>query len=106
MTSIFWKLYSLAIVSQAAAESQFQLVHILSQQIIDFQGESNTLHPGGTGTDVGVGALGIAGANAETKAVVALKTAVEVNTDNIVNTQPLDRDAALSVVLCRTMLMQ
>ena len=100
MTSIFWKLYSLAIVSQAAAETQFQFLLVFAQQIIDFQWESNTLHPSGTGTDVGVGALGIAGANAEAKAVVALKTAVEVNTDNIVNTQPLDRDAALRVVLC------
>ena len=99
MSTGFWKFYSLAIISQATTETQFQFLLVFAQQEIDFERESKTLYPGGTGTHACVCALSITDAHTIAKTVVALKTAVKVNTDNVMDTQGLYRDAALGSFL-------
>ena len=99
MSTGFRKLYPFAIVSQATTETQFQFLLVFAQQVINFNRESKTLYLSGTGTHVSVCALSITDAHTIAKTVVALKTAVKVNTDNVMDTQGFDRDAALGSFL-------
>ena len=99
MSTGFWKLYTFAIVSQATTETQFQFLLVFAQQVIDFERESKTLYLSGTGTHVSVCALSITDAHTIAQTMVAFKTAVKINTDNVMDAQGLYRDAALGSFL-------
>ena len=101
MSTGFWEFYPLAIVSQASTETQFQFLLVFAQQVIDLEREGEALYLSGARTHVGVCALSIADAHSVAQPMARLKSTVEVDTDDAMDAQGFDRNAALGPILCK-----